>query len=103
MSGIADTTNIIPLNYGIALTQASVLALSANPTRGAVTFHNPNAGKNIWIAPLGTTATPNGAGCYQIFPGGDRVFMDKQRATCGWNACTDAAQTANLSILEWPN
>jgi hypothetical protein len=97
------TTNIEPLVYAMALTPASAAVLSSNPTRGALTFHNPNASASVWICPLGIVAAQNGAGSFQILPASDRVFSGDRCATCGWNACMDAGQTGNLSILEWPS
>lgn len=101
MSG--NTTQIQPLSYGKVLTAASVQVIGPNPTRAALTMHNPNAIYSIWVAPIGTTAAPNGAGSFQIFPGADRDFNGAKNATCGWNACMDAGQTGNMSILEWPS
>ena len=98
-----NTTNIQPLATGVALTAASKLVIGANPSRGAITLHNPNANYSIWIAPIGTSAAPNGAGSFQIFPGADRDFVGAKLASCGWNACMDAGQVGNISILEWPS
>jgi hypothetical protein len=94
-------TLIQPLVYSQALTASSVTVLSANPSRSGLLFHNPNSVSSIWVAPQGTTAAQNGAGSFQVFPGGDRVFSGDLAATCGWNAAMDAGATGNISILEW--
>jgi hypothetical protein len=95
------TTQITPLNYGVALNAVTATTIvPANPQRGALLIHNPNATLTIWVAPLGTTPVKNGAGSYAIFAGADRVFAEFTRATCGWSGIMDSA-TGNVSALEF--
>jgi|SRR5215467_9676465 len=95
------TTQITPLNYGVALNAVTATQIvPANPTRGSLLIHNPNATASIWIAPLGTTPAKNAAGSYVIFAGADRLFIDATRATCGWSAIMDTG-SGNVSVMEF--
>lgn len=97
-----------PNCYGFALTGASVQVLPVNPSRTAVRFHNPNAANAIWVAPAflqsgaANPATANGAGSFQIFPGGYfdlPITSGGPPPNCAWNASCPG--NGNLSIIEF--
>lgn len=97
----AQSTQILPLASGAALTNVASNIIVANPTRGALWLVNPNASITVYVAPLGITTSPGAAGWFPILAGGYLQFNDGTRATCGWQAAM-ASSTGNVSLLEWP-
>lgn len=99
MSG--QSTQILPLGTGAALTVTASSVIGSNPTRRNLWFANPNASATVYVAPAGTTTSPGGAGWLPVLAGAFLQFNDPQRATCGWLAAM-ATGTGNISMLEWP-
>jgi hypothetical protein len=96
------TTAITPINTGTVINGTTATQIiPPNNTRGGLLIHNPHATITMWIAPLGTTPAPNGAGSYAIFAGADRLFINDTRATCGWSAILGTVGSGNASVLEF--
>ncbi len=98
---MSQSTQILPVGSGAALTVASAVAIGANPSRAALWLHNPNAAINIFVSPSNVVTAPGGAGWFLIFPGGYLMLAEGTRASCAWNAAM-ASSTGNISVLEWP-
>lgn len=98
---MSQSTQILPLGYGSALTTAAANVVVPNPTRGALWLINPHATITVYVAPLGVITSPGGAGWVPILAGAMLQFQGPTRATCGWQAAM-ASTTGNVSVLEWP-
>jgi len=99
---MSQTTTITPTVTGTAVTSASAVQICPyNGSRGALLIHNPNATGILWIAPIGLTPVPNGAGSFAINPLDTAVFNDGTRATCGWLAILSGATNGNVTVQEF--
>lgn len=81
----------------------AVQVATFNLQRLGLYVFNPNQAVTLWVAPLGTTPAPNGAGSVAIQPLQAVMFgpPNTPNWTAGMNAIAGAAGTYAISILEY--
>lgn len=91
-----------PNGSGVLLGTSSLLAISANPVRRGITFHNPGS-VEVAVCPANLSAVI-GAGGIILLPGQSKTFMARPRSrvrvNCGWNAIAASGSNNPLTILE---